>query len=147
MKIYINMYIFLYCCSVAKSCLTPWTAEHQASLFFIVSQSLLKLMPSESVMPANHLIFCHPLLLLSSIFSRIRVFSNDSALHIRWPKYCSFSFNLSNEYLALISFRIDWFDLLAVHRSFFRVFSSTTVWKHQFFSVQFSLWSNCHICT
>ena len=80
------------------------------------SWSLLKLMSIKSVMPSNHLILCHPLLLLPSIFPSIRVFSNESALHIRWPKYCGFSFsiNLSNEYLGLISFRIDWFDLLAV---------------------------------
>ena len=115
MKIYI--YIF-YCSSVAKLYPTPWTAAYQASLFFTVSQSLLKLIPSESVMPSNYLIFCHPLFLLSSIFSRIMVFPNELALHIRWPKYWSFSLNLSSEYLALISFRIDCFDLPALHKSF-----------------------------
>ena len=95
---------------------TPWTAAHQGSLSFTISQSLLKLMSTESVMPSNHLILCRPLLLLPSIFSSIRVFSNESALHIRWPKYWSFSFSISpsNEYSGLISFRIDWFDLLAV---------------------------------
>ena len=95
---------------------TPWTAEHQASLSFTISQSLLKLMSIESVMPSNHLILCHPLLLLPSIFPSIKVFSNESALCIRWPKCWSFSFSIrpSNEYSGLISFRTDWFDLLAV---------------------------------
>ena len=97
----------------------PWTAAHQASLSFTVSQSLLKRVSFaqiESLMPSNHLIFCCPLLLLPSIFPRIRVFSNESALHIRWPKYWSFSFSISpsNEYSGLISFRINWFDLLTV---------------------------------
>ena len=95
---------------------TPWTAACQASLSFTISQSLLKLMSIELVMPSNHLILCHPLLLLSSIFPRIRVFSNESALHIRWPKYWSISFSISpsNEYSGLISFTIDWFGLLAI---------------------------------
>ena len=94
---------------------TPWTAARQASLSITNSQSLLKLM-SELVMPSNHLILCHPLLLLSSIFPSIRVFSNESVLRIRWPKYWSFSFNISpsNEHSGLISFRIDWLDLLVV---------------------------------
>ena len=93
---------------------TPWTAGCQASLSLTNSQSLLKLMSIESVMPSNHLILCHPLLLLPLIFPSIRVFSNESVLCIRWPKYWSFSFKISpsNEYLGLISFRIDWFDLL-----------------------------------
>ena len=95
---------------------TPRTAAHQASLFITNSQSLLKLMSIKSVMPSNHLILCHPLLLLPSIFPSIRVFSNESILHIRWPKYWSFSFNTSpsNEYLGLISFRMDWLDFLEV---------------------------------
>ena len=95
---------------------TPWTAACQASLSITNSQSLLKLMSIESVMPFNHLILCHPLLLLPSIFPSIRVFSNASVLPIRWSKYWSFSFSIShsNEYLGLISFRIDWLDLLAV---------------------------------
>ena len=95
---------------------TPWTAAHQASLSFTISQSLCKLTFIESVMPSNHLIPCHPLLLLPSISPSIRVFSNESALCIRWPKYQSFSFSISpsNEYSGLISFRTDWFDLLAV---------------------------------
>ena len=95
--------------------LNPWTAAHQASLSITNSQSLLKLMSIKSVMPSNHLILCHPLL-LPSIFPSIRVFSNESVLHIRWPKYLSFSFSISpyNEYSELITFRRDWFDLLAV---------------------------------
>ena len=95
---------------------TPWTAAHQASLSFTIYWSLLKLISIESTMPSNHLILCRPLLLLPSIFSSIRVFSNESTLGIRWPKYWSFSFIISpsNEYSGLISFRIDWFDLLAV---------------------------------
>ena len=95
---------------------TPWTAAHHASLSFTISQSLLKLMSIESVIPSNCLVLCHPLLLLPSIFPSIRVFSKELTLHIRWPKYGSFSFSisLSNEYSGLISFRIDWFDLLAV---------------------------------
>ena len=95
---------------------TPWTTAHQASLSFTLPQSLLKPMSIKLVMPSNHLILCHPLLLLPSIFPSIRVFSNELALHIRWPKYWSFSFSISpsNEYSGLISFRINWFDLLAV---------------------------------
>ena len=93
---------------------TPWTAACQASLSFTISQSLLKLMSIESVMPSNHLILCHPLLLLSLIFPSIRVFSNEAVLCISWPKYWSFSISPSNEYSGLISFRIDWLDLLAV---------------------------------
>ena len=94
----------------------PWIAARQASLSITNSQSLLKLMPIESVMPSNHLIFCRPPLLLPSILLSIRVFSNESVLHIRWPKYWNFSYSISpsNEYSGLISFRMDWFDLLAV---------------------------------
>ena len=95
---------------------TPWTAARQAFLSITNSRSSLKLMSIESVMPSNHLILCRPLLLLPSVFPSIRVFSNESVLRIRWPKYWSFSFNISpsNEYSGLISFTIDWFDLLAV---------------------------------
>ena len=95
---------------------TPWTTARQASLSFIVSWSLLKLLSIESVMPSNHFILCRPLLLLPSIFPSIRVFSKESALHIKWPKYWSFRFSISpsNEHPGLISFRIDWFDLLVV---------------------------------
>ena len=96
--------------------MTPWTAAHQASLSITNSQSLLKLMSIESVMPSNQLILCHPLLFLPSIFPTIRFFSNESLLHVRWPKYWSFSFSISpsNKYSGLISFRIDWLDPLAV---------------------------------
>ena len=95
---------------------TPWTTAHQTFLFITNSRSLPKLVSIESVMPSNHLILCHPLLLLPSIFPSIRVFSNESALRIRWPKYWSLSFNISpsNEHSGLISFRMDWLDLLAV---------------------------------
>ena len=95
---------------------SPWTAARQASLSFTISQSLLKLMSIESMMPPNHLILCCPLLLLPSIFPRVRIFSNESALCIRWPNYWKFSFSIcpSNGYSGLISFRVDWFDLLAV---------------------------------
>ena len=94
----------------------PWIAARQASLSITISQSLLKLMSIKSVMPSNHLILCHPLLLLPSVFPSIRVFSSESVLQIRWPKYWSFSFSISpsNEYSGLLSFRIDWLDLLAV---------------------------------
>ena len=110
------MHIFLLVSGVQlpshiRVCATPWT--HQASLSFTISQSLLKLMAVKSVLPSNHLILCRPLLLLPSIFPSIRVFSNESALRIRWPEYWSFSFSISpsNEYSGLISFRMGWFDL------------------------------------
>ena len=104
------------CCSVTQSCPPLRPTALQTSLSFTISRSLLKLMPIESVMPSNHLILCHSLLLLPSIFPSIRVFSNESPLRIRWPKYWSFSFNISpsNEYSGLISLRIDCLDLLAV---------------------------------
>ena len=144
-----------FCCSVTQSCptlATPWTAAHQASLAFTISQSLLKLMSIELVMPSNHIIPCRPLLPQPSIFPSIRIFSDESALHIRWPKYWSFSFSISpsNEYSGLISFRSDWFDLLAIQgtlKSLSRVFSNTTVRKHQSFCAHPSLWSNCHFRT
>ena len=124
---------------------TPWTETHQASLFFIISESLLKLLSIKSVMPSNHLIFCHLLLLLPSVFLSIRVFSNAQALHIRWPKYWSFSFSISpsNKYSGLISFGMDWFDLLAIPRdsqeSSLAPHSKTLVlWYSAFFMVQFS---------
>ena len=104
------------CCSVARLCptVTPWTAANQASLSFTISWSLLKLMAIEWLMPSNHLVLCRPLLLLPSIFPSVRVFSNESVLRIRWPKYWSFSFSISpsSEYSGLISFRTNWFDLL-----------------------------------
>ena len=117
---------------------TPWSEACQASLSFTIALSLLKLMSIESVMPSNHLILWHPLLLLPSIFPSIRVFSSESVLHIRWPKYWSFSISPSSEYSGLISFKIDWIDLLAV----LRIFSNTTVQKHQFFGAQLSIWSS-----
>ena len=99
--------------SVVSDSATPWTAAQQASLSIANSQNLLKLISIESVMPSNHLILCHPLLLPPSIFPSIRVFSNESVLRIKWPKYWSFSISPSNEYSGLISFRMDWLDLLA----------------------------------
>ena len=124
---------------------TLWTAL-QASLSN--SQSSPKLMSVESVMPSSHLIVCRPLLLPPSVFPSIKVFANESVLHIRWPKDWSFSFSMgpSNEYSGLISSMIDWFDPLAVQGSS-RVFSSTTIQKHQFLNAQSSLWSNSDICT
>ena len=124
---------------------TPWTAACQASLSIANSWSLLKLVSIESVMPSNHLILCHPLLLLPSIFPSIRVFSNQSVLRIRWPKYWSFSFSISpsNEYSGLISFRMDWLDLLAVQgilKSLRQHHSSkaSILRRSAFFTVQFS---------
>ena len=120
---------------------TPWTAACQASLSIANSRSLLKLMSIESVMPSNHLILCHPLLLLPSIFPSIRVFSNESAFLIRWPKYWSFSFSISpsNEYSGLISFRMDWSDLLAVQgtlKSLFQHHSSkASILRRSAFSI------------
>ena len=123
---------------------TPWTAEHQASLLFTISQSFLKLMSIELVMPPSHLILCHSLL-LSSILPSIRVFSSESAFHIRWPKYWSFSFNISpsNVYSGLISFRIDWFDLLTVQgtlKSLLQHHSlkESVLWSSGFFMIQLS---------
>ena len=117
---------------------TPWTAACQDSLFITNSRNLPKLMSIESMMPSNHLILCRPILLLPSIIPSIRVFSNESALHLRWPKFWSFSFNISpsNEHPGLISFRMDWLDLLADQGTLPRVFSNTTVQKHQFFGSQ-----------
>ena len=124
---------------------TPWTAACQASLSITNSQSLLKLMSIESVMPSNHLILCRPLLLLPSIFPNIRVFSNELVLHIMWPKYWSFSFSLSpsNEYSGLISLRIDWFDVLAVQETLKSLLlhhssKASILWHSAFFIVQLS---------
>ena len=118
----------------------PWITSHQASLSITKAWSLLKLMSIELVMPSNHLILSCPFLLLPSIFPSFRVFSSESVLPIKWPKHwsLSFSISLSNECSGLISFRIDWFDLLAVQEHS-RVFSNTTVQKHQFFDAQLSL--------
>ena len=119
---------------------TPWTAECQSSLSITNSQSLLKLMSTESVMPSNHFILCCPLLLLPSIFPSIRVFSNESALHIRCSKYWSFSFSISpsNKHSGLTSFRMDWLDLLAVQGTL-KSLLQHHIQKHQFFGAQLSL--------
>ena len=119
---------------------TPWTAACQSSLSITNSRNLLKLMSIESVMPSNHLILCRPLLLLPSIFLSIRVFSIESVLHISLPKYWSFSFSISpsNEYLGLISFRMDWLDLLAVRGTVKSLIQHHSQ-KHEFFGAQFSL--------
>ena len=111
--------LLLFSCSVVSDSAAPWIAACQASLSFTISQTLLKLMSIEVGMPSNHLILCRPVLLLS-VFPSMRVFSNELAFHIRWPKYWSFSFSISSssEYSGLISFRMDWLDLLAVQDSF-----------------------------
>ena len=128
--------------------MTPWTTAGQASLSITNSQSLLKLMSIEFVMSCNHLILCHPLL-LPPIPPSIRVFSNESTLRMRWQKYWAFSFSItpSKEIPGLISYRMDWLDLLAVQGTLSRVFSNTTVQKHQFFGTQPSSQSNSHIHT
>ena len=151
----------LYCFSVQFSrsvmfdSVTVWIAARQASLSITNSQSLLTLMSIESVMPSNHLILCCPLLLLPPIPPSIRVFSNKSTLRVRWPKYWSFSLSISpsNEHPGLVSFRMDW-SLLGwtgwtslQSKGLARVFSSTTVQKHQFFGAQLSSESNSHIHT
>ena len=124
----------------------PWMAARQASLSITNSRSSLKLMCIESVMPSSHLILCHPLLLLPPIPPSIRVFSNESTLCMRWPKYWSLSLSISpsKEHPGLISFRMDWLDLLAIQGTC-KSPSSTTVQKHQFFSTQLSSQSNSHI--
>ena len=124
----------------------PWTAARQASLSFTISQSLLRLMSIELVIPSSHLILCCPLLLLPSIFPSI--WEMSQLICIRWPKYWSFSFSLSpsKEYSGLISFRIDWLDLLAVQGTL-KLLPNTTVWKYQFFGAQPYLWPNSHIHT
>ena len=131
--------------SVMSDSVTPWTAACQASLSITNYQSLLKLMSIESVMPSNHLILCHPLYLLPSIFPSNRVFSNESVLRIRWPEYWSFSFSISpsNEYSGLMSFRMDWLDLLAAQgtlKSLLQHHSlkASILWRSAFFIVQLS---------
>ena len=128
---------------------TPWAAARQPSLSITNSRRLLKLLSIELVMPSNHLIFCHPLLLLPSIFSSIRVFSSSEfILHIRWPNYWSFSFSISpsNGYSGLISFRMSWLDLLAVQGTLKSLLQHHNQ-KHQFFGAQPSSQSNSHIHT
>ena len=148
---YWSLLLLFGCCSVSKSCPTLYNpmdcAARQAPLSSTISWSLLKFMSIELVMPSNHLILCHPLLFLTSVFPSIRVFSSESALHIRWPKYWSFSFSIStsNECSGLISFRTDCFALAAKELS--KVFSSTIIWKYKFSGAQPSLWSNSHIRT
>ena len=129
---------------------TLWTTAPQASPSITNSQNLLKLMSIESVMPSNHLILCCPLFLLPSIFSSIRVFSKESVLPIRWPKYWSFSFSInpSNEYSGLIPFRMDWFDLLAVQGTFrsplqHHSLKASILWHSTFFMVQLSIIHQC----
>ena len=138
-------YVQFSCSSHVQLFATPWTAVCQASLSITTSWSWFRLMSIESVMPSNHLILCHPLLLPPLIFPSIRVFSNESADHIRWPKYWSFSFSISpsNEYSGLTSFRIYWFDLLAVQgtlKSLLQHHSSkaSIIWCSAFFMVQLS---------
>ena len=128
--------------------MTPWTAACQASLSITNYQRLLKLMSIESVMPSNHLILCRPLLLSPSVFPSIRVFSNESVLHIRWPKYWSFSFSISpsNLYPGLIP--LGWTGWISLQsKGLSRVFSNTTVQNHQLFSTELSSQSNSHIYT
>ena len=134
--------------SLVRLFVTPWTSVHQASLSFTISQRLLTLMSTELVMPSNHFILCHPLLLLPSVFPSIRVFSNELVLRIRWPNYWSFSFSISpsNEYSALISFRMDWLDLLAVQGTL-KSLLQHHIWKDQFFGAQASLRSTSPIHT
>ena len=134
-----------FSCSVVSDSVIPWTAACHTSLSIFKSQSLLKLRSIESVMPSNHLILCHLLLLPPSIFPSIRVLSNESALHIRWPKFWSFSLSIgpSNEYSGLISFRMKWLDFLTVQgtlKSLLQHHSSTAsvLWHSSFFIVQFS---------
>ena len=145
-KDFIFISIFQFVVVQVLSCVwffvTPWTAAHQASLSFTIFWSLPKFMSIESVLPSNHLILCHPLLLLPSVFLSIRVFSNESSLHIRWPKYWSFSFSInpSNEYSGLIFFRIDRFDLLAVQGTLKSLLqyhnSKASILQCSFFTVQ-----------
>ena len=127
--------------SVAQSCPTLCDPMNCSTPGLPVHHRLSEPMSIELVMPSNHLILCRPLLLLPSIFPSIGIFSNESALRIRWPKYWSFSFNISpsNEHLELISFRMDWLSFLAIQGTLKRVFSNTTIQKHQFFSTQLSL--------
>ena len=125
---------------------TPWTAARQAFLSLTISWSLLKLMSIESVMPSNYLILCCPLLLLLSFLPSIRVFSTEPALHIRWPKYWNFSISPSNNIRGW--FPLGLIGLIPLQtEGLSRVFSSTTIWKHEFFSTQSSLWSDSHIHT
>ena len=144
------LFVFLwlqFSCSVVSDSATPWTAAHHASLSITSSRTSPKPMSIESVMPSNHLIFCHPLLLLPSVFPSISVFSNESVLHIRWTKYWSFNLSISpsNEYSVLIS--DGWTGWISLQSKRLSRVSSNTVQKHQFFGAQPSLQSNSHIQT
>ena len=146
MWLYLQIGLSQACCSVSQLCLTlrPHGLKHARLPSFTISWSLLKFMSIELVMPSNHLILCHPLLLLPSIFSSIRVFSSESVLHIRCPKYWSFSLSISpsNEYPGLISFRIDWFDLLAIQGTLkslqYHSSKASILQRSAFFMVQLS---------
>ena len=149
--LYTHTHTHIYTCSfrlVTQLCLTlAWgTAAQQVSLSFIISRSLLKLTSIESMMLSNHLILCHPLFLLPSIFPIVRVFSSESAVRIRWPKYWSFSICPFNEYSELTSLQLTGLISL-LSKELSRVLSRTTVWNHQFFGAQPSLWSSSHIYT
>ena len=138
--------VLVQCLSCMQLFVTPWTAACQASLSFTISHSLLKVMSTELVIPCTHLILCYPLLLLPAIFPSIRVFSNKSALRIRWPKYWSFSISPSNEHSGLISFRFHWFYLLAIQGTLKSLLQhhnlkASLLWHSAFFMVQL------HICT
>ena len=130
----LEMFSSVQSCSHDRFFATPWTVAHLASLSITNSQSLLKLMSIESMMPSNHLTLCRPLLILSSVIPSIRVFSNESALHIRWPKYWSFSFSISQDW-----FPLGLTGLILQSKGLSRVFSNTTAQKHQFFRAQLSL--------
>ena len=143
-----SLFVVLHWLSHVQLFVTPRTSAYQAPLSFTISQSSLKFMSIESVMPSNDLILCHPLLLLPTVFPSIRVFSSELALHTRWSKYWSFSFGISpsKEYSGLISLGLTGLVSL-LSRGFSRVFFITTIQKHQFFGAQSSLWSNSYIHT
>ena len=143
-----SLFVVVHWLSHVQLFVTPWTSAYQAPLSFSISWSLLKFMSIESVILSNHLILCCPLLLLPSVFPSIRVSSSESALHIRWSKYWSFSLSVSpsKEYSELISLGLTGLISL-LSKGFSRVFFSTTIQKHQFFGAQPSLWSNSHIHT
>ena len=138
--------LLLLSCQVVSNSLQPRTATHQVPLSSNISPSLLKLMSIEWVMLSNYLILCCPLLLLASIFPSIKVFSNESALHIRWPKYWSFSISLSNEHSRLVNFKIYWFDLLAVLGTLKNLLQCHKS-KASILQCSAFLWSSSHICT
>ena len=138
----ITIFVAVQSFSHVRLLVTPWTASHQASLSFTISQCLLKLISIESVMPSNHLVLCSSLF-LPSFFLSIRVFSKESAVCIRWPNYWSIGIRISNEYSGLISFKIDWFDLLAVQQALRNLLQhhsskASILWHSAFFTVQLS---------